>query len=62
MKEAALKSSMSKILVVDSTKFGKIRSCLFADIANFDMVITDKGISAEWLTFLDDHNIKYLLA
>ena len=62
MKEAALKSSMSKILVVDSTKFGKIRSCLFADIANFDMVITDKGISAEWLAFLDDHNIKYMLA
>jgi len=41
-KRAAINSSLQKILVTDSSKFGRIRSAYFADLGDFDMVITDK--------------------
>jgi DeoR family deoxyribose operon repressor len=43
-KKAAINSSLQKILVVDSSKFGRVRSSYFADLEDFDAVITDEGI------------------
>ena len=57
-KKAALKSSLSRILLADSTKFEKIRNAYFADLNDFDIIITDTGISAEYTDIITDLGIK----
>jgi len=46
-KKAVFESSDTKILLIDSSKFGKIKISHFADLTDFDIVITDSGISNE---------------
>ncbi|MDO4779088.1 MAG: DeoR/GlpR family DNA-binding transcription regulator [Tissierellia bacterium] len=36
------------ILVVDSSKFGKVDNAYFGEIDEFDLIITDKDIPKEW--------------
>ena len=43
-KKAILSSAKSRILVVDSSKFGQTKSVYFADMSSFQTVITDTGI------------------
>ncbi len=47
IKHAALKSCRTSILVADSSKFDIIKPGHFADIEDFDVIITDTGISEE---------------
>lgn len=58
-KRAIMKSAKTRILVVDSTKFGKTRSVYFADLKDFDIVITDSGVSEECLELLDQLEIEH---
>ena len=60
-KKAAIESSETKILLSDSTKFGKIRIAHFADLKNFDIVITDTGIPEEYQKYIKDLGIKLYL-
>ena len=46
-KQAVIESSDTKILLVDSSKFGKIKISHFANLPDFDIIITDTGISKE---------------
>jgi len=46
-KQAVIESSDTKILLVDSSKFGKVKISHFTDLNNFDIIITDTGISKE---------------
>ena len=48
MKQAAMESSVESILLLDASKFGKVATCSFAVIENFDVVITDERISDEY--------------
>ena len=48
LKQAFMESSVERILLLDSTKFGKVSTCSFAPMKDFGVVITDKGISAEY--------------
>ena len=48
LKQAVMESSVERILLLDSSKFGKVSTCSFAAIKDFDVVITDQGISAEY--------------
>lgn len=50
-KQAALGSALTRILLLDSSKLGKIRPSLFANISDFDTVVTDSGISQEWADY-----------
>ena len=59
---AALGSARSKILVMDSTKFDKIRPAHFADLSDFDVMITDSRISPEWQEYIEDMGITLLIA
>lgn len=43
-KRAVMKSSDTKILLSDSSKFGKVKIAYFADLSDFDMVITDSDL------------------
>jgi DeoR family deoxyribose operon repressor len=51
-KKAIINAALSRILTVDSSKFGKIRPALFAQLADIDVIITDKGISKEWVDII----------
>lgn len=56
-KQAALRSALTRILLLDSSKLGKIRPSLFASVTDFDTIITDSGISQEWINFLNGYGI-----
>lgn len=51
-KKAVILSSMRKILLVDSSKFGIVKSDHFAELADFDEIITDAGIPAEYIEII----------
>lgn len=48
MKKASIRSSLSRILLADSSKFGTIQPAYFADLSEFSTVITDSGIPPEY--------------
>lgn len=43
IKQAAMASAVERYLVVDSSKFGKVKAMRFSQIDDFDSVITEKG-------------------
>jgi len=49
-KQTALEAAITKILVADSSKFGMVKTGHFADIDDFDIIITDKGVGEKTLT------------
>jgi DeoR family deoxyribose operon repressor len=57
IKQACINSSFKKILLADSTKFSKLRPAYFASLKDVDMVITDDGLSTDWLKILHDMSI-----
>jgi len=57
-KKAVIESSDTKILLVDSSKFGKIKISYFADLTDFDIVITDSGISKECEEIIKNIGVK----
>lgn len=57
-KRAALNSSYLKILLVDSSKFDAIRQGYFAQLKDIDVIVTDDGISSEWIQIIKDNGIK----
>ncbi len=52
LKKAAVFSSQTRILLADSRKFGAVKPAWFADLKDFDAVITDAGISLEYVEIL----------
>ncbi|WHH57128.1 DeoR/GlpR family DNA-binding transcription regulator [Petroclostridium sp. X23] len=56
-KRTALQSAQTKILVADSSKFGKVRTAYFAQLNEIDEIITDSGLSAEWKDIIISMNI-----
>ena len=48
MKKASIRSSLERILLVDSSKFGTIQPAYFADLSEISTVVTDSGIPAEY--------------
>jgi DeoR family transcriptional regulator, deoxyribose operon repressor len=57
LKKAAVASSHTRILLADSRKFGTVKPSWFADLADFDAVITDSGISLEYVEIMRDLGI-----
>ena len=56
-KRAVIESSDKKILLVDSSKFGKIKISHFAELTDFDAIITDSGIPKEFKNIINDSGI-----
>ena len=48
IKRTALQSAQTKILIADSSKFGKVKTAYFAQLDEVDEIVTDSGISEEW--------------
>ncbi len=61
-KKAIIQSSMKKILLVDSSKFGVIRSDYFAELHDFDEIVTDSGISTEYAEIIRKMGIDLRIA
>lgn len=57
LKKATLTSSKNRFLVVDSSKFGKTTSVYFADLSDFQTVITDAGIPEDYAQFIRELGI-----
>jgi DeoR family deoxyribose operon repressor len=60
-KKAILSSARSRILVVDSSKFGQTKSVYFADMSSFQTVITDTGIPEDYARFIRDLGVELIL-
>ncbi len=56
-KRAIMGSSMTRILVADSSKFDKVRPTLFADLEDFNIVITDAGIPDRYRSAFEELGI-----
>ncbi|AEE92341.1 Transcriptional regulator, DeoR family [Tepidanaerobacter acetatoxydans Re1] len=57
-KHAILQSAENRILVADSSKFGKVRTAYFAQLNEIDTIVTDSGITQEWRKFIEDMGIR----
>jgi DeoR family deoxyribose operon repressor len=57
LKKAAVSMSQTRILLVDSRKFGRVRPAWFAELRDFDAVVTDPGISLEYVEILRTQGI-----
>lgn len=47
-KQAVIRSSLEKILLCDSSKFGIVRPAYFCDLAEINTIVTDQGLPEEW--------------
>ena len=60
-KTEMIKSADKKILLVDSSKFNKVKSTPFAELTDFDVIISDKGIPEEYRDYCNTQNIELIL-
>ncbi|MFV0341921.1 MAG: DeoR/GlpR family DNA-binding transcription regulator [Anaerocolumna sp.] len=56
-KKAIMQSSVEKILLIDSSKFDQVKPAYFANLEDFNIVITDVGLPAEWVEEIKQKNI-----
>lgn len=57
LRKAALASSQVRILLADSGAFGKVLPAWFADLKDFDAIVTDTGVSLEYVEIVRDLGI-----
>ena len=62
MKHHALKRAARKVLVMDSSKFGKVFPARIASITAFDMLLTDKPLPALLARQLVDAGVEVVIA
>jgi DeoR family deoxyribose operon repressor len=60
-KREAVKNSMTGILLVDSSKFGKVCSAHMMDITDFQIVITDPGITPEYEDYIKSSGLELII-
>ncbi|MFP4206009.1 MAG: DeoR/GlpR family DNA-binding transcription regulator [Spirochaetota bacterium] len=61
-KVAVIGSSLQRILVADSSKLDTVQPAYFADIGEFDIFVTDAGLSSETGRQLEDQGISLIVA
>ncbi|QHQ60654.1 DeoR family transcriptional regulator [Anaerocolumna sedimenticola] len=57
-KKAIMQSSLEKILILDSTKFDQVKPAYFANLEDFDVIITDSSIPEEWKKEIENLKIQ----
>lgn len=60
-KQEAIRSSLTNILLLDSTKFGKVRSSYLASIDAFDIIITDSNIPEDYKKYIQEAGIQLII-
>jgi DeoR family deoxyribose operon repressor len=61
-KRAAIKYSMTSVLLIDSSKFGKVCSAHMTDVNDFSTVITDSGIPPEYEEYIRNAGLELIIA
>ena len=61
IKELEIKNSQKRILLITSNKFGKVKSTLFGTWDQVDAVITDKGITEDWISFFKEKEVELFI-
>jgi len=62
IKRAAMANTARSILVADSSKCGLVRTGHFADLDDFDIVVSDAGFPEDMRQFLSERHIEVALA
>jgi DeoR family deoxyribose operon repressor len=57
LKKVVMGCSQTRILLADSRKFGGVKPSWFADLSDFDAVVTDSGIALEYVEILRELGI-----
>ena len=60
-KREIMKAGVERILLVDSSKFGKVEPCFFADLSAFQKVITDNKLPQEWIDSISNAGVELIL-
>lgn len=60
-KKTILNSTKNRILVADSSKFGTTKSVYFAEIADFQTIITDSGIPDNYAAFIRERGVELIV-
>jgi DeoR family deoxyribose operon repressor len=61
VKQAGLQVSQERILLVDSSKFGKVYSAYYAELSDFTAVITDSGIPEDYFKLIQSLGLKLMI-
>ena len=61
LKRAAMQVSQERILLIDSSKFGKVSSAYYAELKDFTTVITDAGAPEDYRKLIKDLGLKLLI-
>lgn len=59
VRKQMMKQAESSILVVDATKFDRTSFVHMADFGDFDALVTDRELSDEWQSALQDFDVEY---
>ncbi len=62
IKTSMMRNSQDKILLIDSSKFGKVSTFAFAKISDFSCVITDNGIPSEYKDYILSNGVRLIEA
>ncbi len=62
IKKAALSVSEKKILLADSSKFGKAWYAKYADLKDFDLIISDTNLLPQSIEMIKDNGVELILA
>lgn len=58
VKQAALQSTQESILVSDTSKFGEVQVAYFADIEDFDLIITDSELNKDVIAYCTENSVQ----
>jgi len=61
-KQAVIQYSRERILMIDSSKFGQVKSSFFCEISEIDSVITDQMVPEHWRNLLRKKKINLNIA
>ena len=62
IKNTLMDSSLEKYLLLDSSKFNLVSSCVFDNIKQFNSIITDSNIPPEYKNYFEENKIPVLIA
>lgn len=57
IKKAILHFGQEKILILDSSKFGVVKSQHITNLDSYDRIITDSDLDPEWISYINDLGI-----
>lgn len=62
LKKEVINNSLEVFLLVDSSKFGNVASAFICELDYIDNIITDRGISDEWVEIINKMGINLIIA